>query len=177
MQTLLALDTSVVAAFAEHRTALGVGIAYAATALGSTATILALSAVLALYFALRHRRLVIPLALDILGAFAAFEILKDLVARPRPPAALALYTPPLYSFPSGHATMAAAFYGFSAFALARAWPRQRGFIWLAALLLIALIGVSRVYLGVHYPSDVIAGWLLGGFFAWLGAHLAKRRHA
>jgi undecaprenyl-diphosphatase len=177
MQSLLALDHSIVQGIAAHRTALGIVIAYLASALGSTAAILALSVALALYFALRHRRRLLPFAIAIFGSLASFELMKALVARPRPPAAIALYREPLYSFPSGHAAMAAAFYGFLAFSLARKNPRSRALIWLAAFLLAFLIGFSRVYLGVHYPSDVVAGWLLGGFFAWLGARLVKKRHA
>ncbi|MGH7175721.1 MAG: phosphatase PAP2 family protein [Minisyncoccia bacterium] len=177
MQSLLALDHSVVLAFAEHRTALGVTIAYVATALGSPTTIGALALVLALYFALKHRRLVVPFVVTMAGAFASFEFLKDIVARARPEAALALYAPPLYSFPSGHAVMSVVFYGFAAYALARTYPRLGGWIYLAATLLTLLIGLSRVYLGVHYPSDVIAGWLLGLFWLWLGTTFARNRHA
>ena len=67
-----------------------------------------------------------------------------------------------YSMPSGHAAGAAASYGLVALVICQAvpFPWQYAVAGLSALLIMA-IGVSRVYLGAHYPSDVIAGWLLG----------------
>jgi len=89
------------------------------------------------------------------------EIVKAATARPRP----ALW-PPLvevsgYSFPSGHATAGASLFPLLAWAAARAWPRVAVHAWLLALALAAFVGVGRLYLGVHWPSDVLAGWLLG----------------
>jgi membrane-associated phospholipid phosphatase len=94
-------------------------------------------------------------------------LLKTWFARPRPvfanPITVALY----YSFPSGHATMSVITYGLLAYflyaVLRRAWMRV---ISAAALILLILaIGVSRIYLGVHYFTDVLAGFAIGGL--WL----------
>jgi len=100
---------------------------------------------------------------------AALDItLKLAFHRPRP---LAYFgpTPTTYSFPSGHAMGSVCFYGvLAAILAARASGRGAKWgIWMGAVLLIGLIGYSRIYLGVHYPSDVIAGYCAGA--VWVGA--------
>jgi undecaprenyl-diphosphatase len=77
--------------------------------------------------------------------------------------------PSSYSFPSGHALGSLCFYGILASVLSdRMRPgKQKFFVWLAAAFLVAMIGLSRIYLGVHYPSDVIAGYLAGA--VWVTA--------
>jgi undecaprenyl-diphosphatase len=94
------------------------------------------------------------------------QSIKPLVDRPRPflnPAIAARVVqqpPPITpSFPSGHSAASIA----GALALSRAWPGARA----ALLALAALIALSRVYVGVHYPSDIVAGALLGLACAWL----------
>lgn len=84
--------------------------------------------------------------------------------------------PTTYSFPSGHALISLCFYGLIAgmlsLRLQKAW--QRVAVWTVAVLLVVLIGFSRIYLGVHWPSDVLAGYAAA--FIWMGAirHLAAR---
>lgn len=101
--------------------------------------------------------------------------LKALFHRARPETAFAALG---YSFPSGHAFAAVTLYGMLAYWLARGIPRYRGWIWAAAILLVLLIGFSRIYLGVHYASDVAAGFAAGLPWLWgclaLPAHMAKR---
>jgi undecaprenyl-diphosphatase len=101
------------------------------------------------------------------GGAVSAQLVKVLVARPRPPLADARLVETSYSFPSEHATLAVALYGTAAFLLMRAVRPDalRALAGSAAALLALAIGVSRVYLGVHYPSDVLAGWALGG--AWV----------
>jgi undecaprenyl-diphosphatase len=107
--------------------------------------------------------------------------LKELFARARPQAFFDYYrTPESYSFPSGHALFAVCFFGGLAVLLSH---RLRGrfaqiLVWTIALVLIVLIGMSRVYLGVHYPTDVIGGFAVGTVwvaFVALGDRLAERR--
>lgn len=97
-------------------------------------------------------------------------LLKPLVARPRPcdvnPAVQLLIERPLdYSFPSGHTA--------SSFAAAFALYFSGKKLWIPVTILAGLIGFSRLYLYVHYPSDVLAGALIGVMLGWLGAALAK----
>jgi membrane-associated phospholipid phosphatase len=95
--------------------------------------------------------------------------LKDLFALPRPfelDPTVKLYDVEGYGLPSGHAQLSTVVWGTVADALGRTW------VWLVAILMSALIGFSRIYLGVHFPIDVLAGWLLGALLliAYLGLH-------
>ncbi len=94
---------------------------------------------------------------------------KTLVGRQRPPLPFAAIAADGYSFPSGHATGTAAIMLRSAWMMTRwlvtGWV-ARVFVWATAIGSALVIGYSRVYLGVHYVSDVLAGWLLG--IAWAG---------
>jgi undecaprenyl-diphosphatase len=102
-------------------------------------------------------------------------LIKLIVARPRPPAFLALVDAAGYSFPSGHSTAAAA--GWLSLALAfaaRAPGRGRTVVLVGTAMVIAgLVGLSRVYLGVHQPTDVLGGWCLGAL--WVVAVLVAFR--
>lgn len=101
-----------------------------------------------------------------LTASAAFTLVKLLVDRPRPPESVWLVEVGNASLPSGHATMSAAVVGAL---VVLAWPHLHGvWTWLVptgALLWIGGVGATRIYLGVHWFSDVVAGWATG--FAWL----------
>ena len=108
--------------------------------------------------------------------------LKELSARPRPDAALALVEETGYAFPSGHAVFAAAFYGALIYLLGQ-WdgfarrPMLRRIVQGALALFILAVGASRVYLGAHWPSDVIGGFLFGGLClaALVAGHKAIQR--
>jgi undecaprenyl-diphosphatase len=127
---------------------------------------LAACLVLVLLFLRRSReaaRLVITLG----GAGLLDLTLKDALHRPRPAPFFGTPLPDSYSFPSGHALFSLCFYGTLATLLvARVRSRAaRVAIWTATVALIAAIGLSRIYLGVHYPSDVIAGYAVA--LAWV----------
>jgi undecaprenyl-diphosphatase len=114
------------------------------------------------------------------GGLLWSTVLKHGFERPRPdlvPHGSYVYTS---SFPSGHSTMAAATYLTLGALLARVQRRRRlkAFLLGFAILITLLVGVSRVYLGVHWPTDVLAGWTLGGIWAlicWLLARWLQRR--
>ena len=152
------------------------------TALGSE-TVLALVAIMAVAFMLlRHRaRQALLLAAAIGGGAILSGIMKTLFARPRPQIVPHLVEASSPSFPSGHAMNSAIIYLTIAVLLARAYrdAGTRAFVISLALLATLTIGFSRVYLGVHWPSDVIAGWLVGSGWALamglLGMLLQRRR--
>ncbi|HEY0511699.1 MAG TPA: phosphatase PAP2 family protein [Thermoanaerobaculia bacterium] len=114
------------------------------------------------------------------GGLLLSSVLKHGFERPRPelvPQGSLVYTS---SFPSGHSTMAAATYLTLGALLARVQRRRRIKVFLLgfAILITVLVGTSRVYLGVHWPTDVLAGWALGGSWAlicWLIARWLQRR--
>jgi undecaprenyl-diphosphatase len=98
--------------------------------------------------------------------------LKHLFGRPRPNLFQEIATLHSYSFPSGHAMAAAAIYGMIAVVIARLAPSLRLWAGLAAVALALLIGLSRIYLGVHWITDVLAGYAAGatilfGGILWL----------
>jgi len=113
-----------------------------------------------LYF--RQARIAALLAMTMVGMAALDITLKLAFHRPRPVGYFGP-TPTTFSFPSGHAMGSVCFYGvLAAILAARASGRAvKWCIWTGAVLLIGMIGYSRIYLGVHYPSDVIAGYCTG----------------
>jgi undecaprenyl-diphosphatase len=108
------------------------------------------------------RREALAIALSLGGAMLISDWVKLLVSRPRPPVEH-LQAVTGSSFPSGHATQAGAFWFSLVFAMqaAGASPKLTRLAAGLALLIVLTVAASRVYLGVHYPSDVVAGILLG----------------
>jgi undecaprenyl-diphosphatase len=135
--------------------------------LGSSALLLPLSLAIALLLLRRRNwREALLIALVVLGVLALWELLKVIVDRPRPPLPH-LTQVESGSFPSGHAADALATYGVLAYTLSRLtrhwWFRSA--LWAIATALVLAIGWSRLYLGVHYLSDILGGYLLA--IAWL----------
>lgn len=134
------------------------------TSLGSLAVLatIVFFTVLLLYLAKRSAAAGF-LALSAFGAWCISNVVKTLVNRPRPPIVPHLVEVHDASFPSGHSTVSAATY--LALALIGtalgSIPAHRPIFYGAAALVVIMIGMSRVYLGVHYPSDVLAGWIIG----------------
>jgi undecaprenyl-diphosphatase len=153
------------------------------TALGGTAVLLLIVLAAAIYLLLLRKR---HAALFIVVAIGSGQLLSSLFkwgfGRPRPdlvPHASYVYTA---SFPSGHSMMAAITYLTLGALLARmhAPPALKAFFLGMACLLTVLIGISRVYLGVHWPTDVLAGWAAGSVWAivcWIAALWFQRRGA
>lgn len=104
----------------------------------------------------------------VLGGEVCCVLLKLVFHRPRPAPFFGLATPPSYAFPSGHAFRSLFFYGtLACLGVRHAQERvARLAVWLAVVLVAVTVGFSRVYLGVHYPSDVLGGYALA--LAWLG---------
>jgi undecaprenyl-diphosphatase len=104
-------------------------------------------------------------ALTCIGGAVLSTSLKVFFSKSRPELWSQLITETSYSFPSGHALGSMVLYGFSAYLLAQCYKQQKWLIFSIAGVLIAGIGLSRIYLGVHWPTDVVAGYSIG--FLWL----------
>jgi membrane-associated phospholipid phosphatase len=114
-----------------------------------------------------HLREGLLLLLSLGGGFFLMSTMKELFGRARPVVGTPIITETGFSFPSGHSTVSACFYGFLIYLIFTSNQPVGIKVVLCALLgsLILLIGLSRVNLGVHYPSDVLAGFSLGA--AWV----------
>ena len=132
------------------------------------AGILVMALVLALYLRARGAFYwLLALLLSVPGGMLLNVLLKYTFQRARPSFNDPLVTLSTYSFPSGHASGAALFYGFVGAYLMCTLARRswRAVVLCAAVTMVLLVGLSRVYLGAHYLSDVLAGYAFGG--AWL----------
>jgi undecaprenyl-diphosphatase len=150
------------------------------TALGGVAVLTLVTIAVALFLWMARRpRSVALLVVAVGGGEILSLVLKHGFARPRPdlvPHGSLVYTS---SFPSGHSMMSAVVYLTLGALLARVLPRRRmkALVIACALGATALTGVSRVYLGVHWPTDVLAGWAMGASWAvacWLVADALDR---
>jgi undecaprenyl-diphosphatase len=165
----------------DHRTPVLTAFMKAVTWLGSAAVILPLLGATAAFLLVRRRdwRGALVVAAAFGGAVLWHDLVTSAVERPRPPLALHQVAVTGFAFPSGHATQAAAFYGMLVVVLT--WRSRfpvRVAAWTAALTIVGVVGVSRVYLGVHWLSDVLAGYALGALWATILAAVllvARRR--
>lgn len=143
------------------------GVAVDLTALGSVTVLTLIVTVAATLFALgRHWGSVSQLLLAVLGGAVFSTLLKRVLERERPPELGRLVHVASYSYPSGHSVASSSIYLTLAILAARQMPRPsaRRLIIAFAVLLAATVGMSRAYIGVHYPTDIAAGLSLG--FGW-----------
>jgi membrane protein DedA with SNARE-associated domain/membrane-associated phospholipid phosphatase len=157
-------DPHVTAWVIAHRTGWLTNALQVLTWLGSTAVIIPAGLAVGLYFVLRRRdwRPLALLAAAVAGAVGLYNLVKSVVGRPRPPAAIWIGHYTGASFPSGHATQSAAFYAMLAIVLGAGLAiRRRAILWVAGALVVLVVGASRIYLGAHWLTDVLAGYALG----------------
>jgi undecaprenyl-diphosphatase len=130
---------------------------------GTQVAIIALLVLFFLFKVLHHRRELILFIWVVLGSTILNEILKAVFHRARP-TIHRIVEANGFSFPSGHSMAAFSLYGVIAFLLWRHLSTSlgRGMLILFSIFMIIMIGVSRIYLGVHYPSDVLGGFLASG---------------
>ena len=134
---------------------------YGVTWLGSIyATVSALVVASIVLFGQHKRRNVFILWFIVIGMGASVQLGKRTFVRARP-LKVAYYPETGYSFPSGHSATAMAMYGLLGYWLIRGARRNRGLIGVGAVTLVLAVGFSRIYLGVHFLSDVLGGYLLG----------------
>ena len=153
------------------------------TALGGMAMLALMTAAVTGFLWLRRMYSALWLVLiATAGGLAGSTLLKLLFARERPALVPHLSIVMTHSFPSGHSTLSAVVYLTLGTLLGRfvsEW-RLKAYFLFVALTLTALVGVIRVYLGVHYPTDVLAGWTVGlawALLCWVVARYLQRRGA
>lgn len=151
------------------------------TVLGGN-TVLTLAGLLVIGFLLTTRAFGAAafVAVSLAGGSLLGVVLKDLYARPRPDLVAPVVAVATWSFPSGHAMQSAVVWLTLGALLSQAVPgyAARLYVLGAACALTLAVGASRIYLGVHWPTDVLAGWCVGSAWAmgcWLVAVLMRRR--
>lgn len=153
------------------------------TALGGVVVLSVVTLIVAGYFLIAgKRRAAMFVLFATIGGLMLSSLLKNIINRPRPelvPHLSYVYTS---SFPSGHSMLSAVVYLTLGSLLMRFAPQRRLKLYYlsVAMMLTFLVGVSRVYMGVHYPTDVLAGWTAGLVWAalcWLAARALQRRGA
>lgn len=173
-----ALDRSVQAFAFAHRTHWLTAVLETSTWLGSSVVLIPVLLAVSGYLGWRRRDWsgVVLLWVALAGAAVLYQFFKSVISRPRPPVSQMLMHTGGYAYPSGHSTQAIVIWGLLA-ALAVTGLRRRRARWAilgCASFVILLVGVSRIYLGVHWITDVAGGYALGG--AWLALLLAVRTH-
>lgn len=150
------------------------------TALGNGMVVGVMVSVAALFLWLtKHHYSAALLLIAVFGGLILNDLLKDFYERPRPLVVAWGTAVHSASFPSGHAMTALIAYGSVAYLVGRLEPTAtlRRATWIIASLIILMIGVSRIYLGVHYPSDVVAGFIAGlAWTAFVGAGITAVRY-
>jgi len=106
------------------------------------------------------------------------KLFKNTIQRARPEAAVAFITETSFSFPSGHSMTGLVFYGVLIYCIRRNFKNRKAANILTAVLslLIFLIGFSRIYIGVHFPSDVIGGWCIGSAVLCVSILILSKLH-
>jgi len=149
-----------------------------ATLIGSNMVLLPVVAGVTLVALRRRNRTVASvLVIDTVVVIWVDSALKVMLSRARPTLFDKIALPTDYSFPSGHSMSAIGIYGVVAAALIALYPRARTAVIASAVLLVAAIGLSRIYLGVHWPFDVVGGLLGGVPPLVVSVHLIHRRRA
>lgn len=168
------LDTAIMVAIRGIHTPLFDQAMMGTTFLGDPTVLLLLCLAVAVWLYKRHRRSQAnTLAIAAVGSLILQYVLKQLFTRERPDLWEQFINLRDYSFPSGHAVMSLVIYGMLGYLLAIHFPHRQKLITTVTVLLVFAIGFSRVYLGVHWPTDVIAGYAAGAM--WLVACIFSLR--
>lgn len=128
------------------------------------------------YWAFKRGRnsYILVLVANVIIAIVVNPLLKQIFARARPTLFEVIQRPDTYSFPSGHSMSAMVIFGSLATVIIALRPKMKPFVMTCAAILIVGIGVSRVYLGAHWPMDVLAGWASGVPFLIATVHIIHR---
>ena len=174
-------DPAVTRFVVDHRVVWATVLMKTVTWLGSNAVLIPLVVVVGGYFLIRDRdrRPAALMTTALIGANLVYRVTKSWVGRPRPPESLHLIEVSGFSFPSGHATAGLVCWGLTALLLGAGRSiRVKIGVWTGAVVIVALVGLSRIYLGVHWWTDVVGGLALGGvLLCLLGSPLLLRHRA
>jgi undecaprenyl-diphosphatase len=171
-----AFDRSITSWSVDHRASWLTTVARALSTIGSQKVLLPLVAVVAIVLILRGARTPAVLLIVIwAGAIELYSVAKNVVDRPRPPMHLWLTSASSAAFPSGHATQSLSTFAALALVSAAVAPIARRPGLALAAVVAAGVGWSRVYLGVHWATDVLAGWLAAACWVALVARVAHTR--
>ena len=177
--TVVRWDIAAAAAIHARVTPFGLRVFEVITNLGSPVVVSLVVVAMAIWCWRRQERVLAVGVVVICAGEAILDgVLKSVVHRTRPEFAVRFLHSQSFSFPSGHSFGSIVAYGLLAFLIVdfyRPIARTRRLVWIVAAGLIVLIGISRTYLGVHYPSDVVGGWSAG--IAWLAICLTGLRFA
>lgn len=136
------------------------------TALGDPPAVVTIFIITLVWLLMKRRHIdTIRLTIVCVGGVVINQGMKLFFAKPRPELWLRLIAETSFSFPSGHAVGSMVVYGFLGCLIAKELHHYKGYVYAIASALIIAIGLSRLYLGVHYPTDIIAGYGIG--FLWL----------
>lgn len=174
-ETIVSVDTRFENLLYNYRSATLVKVFLWITLLGKAKIVMIVAlAVTFIFWIWNRRRYILPFWVSVGGSCLVTYLSKIVIHRQRP-TEIGVYHEAFYSFPSGHAAIGAAVYGFIAYCVirhVRSW-RNRLNLSFVAIVLIAAIGFSRLDLGVHFISDVLGGYLLGSLWLIIGICLAE----
>ena len=128
------------------------------TNLGGALVLIMISLLMLLF--VKDKKTVLIIIINLIIAFLFNDLLKHIFVRSRPDSINWLVTESGYSFPSGHAMVSMAYYGYLIYLLYLSKNKYKWLLITLSSIIILLIGISRIYLGVHYLSDVLAGFLV-----------------
>lgn len=172
LNAVIIFDKQVSAWFFGLRNVFADKVFLAITTLGEAVFVIILALIISFLLWHLHRKWqIVVMWIVIVGSELTTFIIKLSVDRPRPSDALVVESSA--SFPSGHATIAIAFYGFLTYMLLREIKKYRVLTLAISIIIILAIGLSRLYLGVHYLSDVLVGYLIGVVWLVIGVKIDK----
>lgn len=170
--SLLKIDTAISLFFFEHRTPFLTTFFLWVTTLGNLSVILSFSFLVSAYLALTKKfKYFLPFVTTLAGSGLTVYLLKIVIGRDRPGMGIAYYAELSLSFPSGHAALSVALYGYVAYLFVQFFDikKHQHILWalyFIASFVVLLIGLSRIYLGVHFLTDILGGYVIG--LLWLG---------
>lgn len=144
-----------------------------------TVTLIVIIISMLLYF-YQRKNLILPFIVSVIGSGITTLIIKFIVNRARPSSEVALYTEKLSSFPSAHAALIFALFAFLIYVLWQYFSNLNSAVKITLSLIfsliILLVGFSRIYLGVHFVSDVAVGYLVGLLWLLIGIYFPYRKN-